>query len=187
MCSFSPDLDAALMSDDPLPREKLLLWIGAAADLPTLAKLYRLTNEGYYRIQPDLGVEATCALIQRYLLECIRQNVTTNDEIQDRWEAAQSLHAWFCHLLGMQDTSAVLKSAAQAVTELFLASGEEVRTAIEQGFLEHALEMAALRPYFEHWSSDDRLRAAWDRALEWGKAHPDYTWGLLQQLRKTEK
>jgi len=71
-------------------------------------------------------------------------------------------------------------------TELFLTAGEDVRGAIETGFLEHVLETAALRPYFDHWSSDTRLKEAWERAMEWGKAHPDYTWGLLKQLRKLE-
>jgi hypothetical protein len=188
MFDFGPEIDAALLSEEPLSREKVLLWIDtAAADLLTLSKLYRITDEGYHRIRPELGREATCVLIQRYLLECIRQNVTGNDEIQDRWEAARTLHAWFCHLVEMKDMSLVLKSGAQAVTELFLTGGEEVRAAIEQGFLEHALETVALRPYFEHWSSDSRLQAAWTRALEWGKAHPDYTWGLLQQLRRPER
>ena len=46
--------------------------------------------------------------------------------------------------------------------------------AIENGFLEHALETAAIRPYFEQGGSDPRLEPAWKRALEWGDAHPDY-------------
>ena len=183
MLDSDRDIDAALLTDAPIPREKVVDWIGAANNLSTLSKLYRLTGEAYYRIQPDLGQETTCALILRYLLECIRQNVTENDEIQDRWEAARTLHAWFCHLLEMDDSSPVLKRAAQEITQLFLTNGTEVQAAIEQGFLEHALEMAPLRPYFEHWSSDDRLQAAWARALAWGEAHPGYTWGLLQQLR----
>jgi hypothetical protein len=185
MTDFRPEIEAAILSDEPIPREKALFWIDAAADLPTLSKLYRLTGESYYRIQPDLGMEATCGLIQRYLLECIRQDTTEDEQILGRWEAAQQLHVWFCHLLeSEEDTSAVLKGAARAVTELFLASGEEVRNAIEAGFLEHALEMVALRPYFEHWAGDARLCQAWDRALEWGKAHPGFTWGLLQELKK---
>ena len=186
MGKFDRDIDAALTNDEPIPKEAVLRWIGAASDLPALSKLYRLTGESYYRIQPDLGSELTCGLIQRYLLECIRQNVK-DEKIQGRWEAAQTLHAWFCRLAEMEGRSEILQGAAQTVTELYLASGEEIRNAIEQGFLEHALEMATLRPYFEYWSSDSRLRAAWGRALEWGKAHPDYTWGLLQTLRGTEK
>jgi len=185
MSKFDRDIDAAFLTDEPIPREKVLLWIDDAADLRTLSKLYRLTGESYYRIQPDLGSEVTCGLIQRYLLECIRQDLKDDDEIEDRWEASRTLHAWFCHLTEREDTSKILISAAQAVTQLYSGSGEEVRNAIEQGFLEHALEMMALRPYFEHWSSDSRLQPAWGRALEWGKSHPDFTWGLLQTLRKS--
>jgi hypothetical protein len=182
------DIEAALLADTPIPREKVLLWIHTAEDLPTLSRLYQLTGEGYRRIQPDLGKEATCDLVQHYLLECIKANVTNHEDIPGRWEAAQVLHGWFCRLQEMEeDNSAVLKTAADAITALFLASGEEVRNAIETGFLEHALETAALRPYFEHWSGDDQLREAWNRALEWGKAHPDFTWGLLQQLRRTNE
>jgi hypothetical protein len=66
---------------------------------------------------------------------------------------------------------------------LALKGDDEVRNAIEAGFLEHALETEALRPYFEHWSTGERLCPAWTRAIEWGKAHPDFTWGMLKQLR----
>jgi hypothetical protein len=185
MTNFVAEINAALLTDEKIPREQVLLWIEAAADLTNLAKLYRLTGEAYHRIQPELERETTCSLIQRYLLECIRQDVTES-EVQGRWEAAGSLHAWFRHLVEMEGTSTVVAVAAQAVTDLFLAGGEDVRIAIEQGFLEHALETVALRPYFESWSLDARLHPAWERAMEWGEAHPDFTWGLLQQLRRSE-
>ena len=181
------DLDAALVGDEPIPRERVLLWIEAASDLPTLSKLYRLRGGSYYRIQPDLGKDTTCGLIQRYLLECIRQNVADNEDIEGRCEAAQLLHAWFRKLVEMKDTADVLNSAVHAVTELFLASGEDVRGTIEQGFLEHALETAALRPYFEFWARDDRLRGARNRALKWGQAHPNYTWEMLQRINEEHK
>ncbi|PYU30576.1 MAG: hypothetical protein DMG31_13575 [Acidobacteria bacterium] len=185
MTDIGSEINAALVGDGPIPRERVLVWIEAAADLSTIAKLYRLTDEGYYRIRPELGREVTCGLIQRYFLQCIRQGVD-DDEIQGRYEAARSLHLWFCHLSEVADTTTILAAAARAVTELFLTAGEDVRGAIETGFLEHVLETAALRPYFDHWSSDTRLKEAWERAMEWGKAHPDYTWGLLKQLRKLE-
>lgn len=184
MPDFRPQIDAALSSENVIPRNEVLQWINAAVDLPTLAKLYRLTDESYYRIQPDLGKVATCSLIQRYLLECIRHNVAGSEEIESRWEAAQSLHEWFRHLVEIGDSSEILTSAARAVTELFLISGEDIRTVIEQGFLEHALETSGLRPYFEYWSRDERLRDPWSRALAWGKAHLDYTWEMLQRLQR---
>jgi len=184
-----PDIDTVLSGDEPIPREQVLSWIEAAADsdLQTLSKLYRLTNEGYYRIQPELGRGPTCTLIQRYLLGCIRDGVTDNDEIQERYEAAATLHVWFRHLAEMDGTHEVLKAAAIGLMKLYLKGGEEVRMAIETGFLEHALETAALRPYFEQWGSDPRLEPAWKRALEWGEAHPDYMAGLFQRLQGKTK
>jgi len=185
MTGPDPDIDTALSGDGPISSEQVLSWIDAAADsdLPALSKLYRLTGEGYYRIQPELGRGPTCALIQRYLLGCIREGVTDNDEIQERYQAAETLHVWFRQLAGMDGTSEVLTAAANGLMKLYLESGEEVRVAIETGFLEHALETAALRPYFEQWGSDPRLEPAWKRALEWGDAHPDYMAGLFQRLR----
>ena len=183
MADFGSEISAAVLTEEKIPRDKVLRWIDSAADLSTLAKLYRITGEFYYRIDPDLGKEATCSLIQRYLLECIRQGVQDeNEEIEERWEAAQSLHVWFRHILEMGDSSAILTRATRGVADLFLTSGDDIRNAIEQGFLEHALETADLRPYFEYWSRDERLRDAWQRALKWGEAHPDYMWGLFQEL-----
>jgi hypothetical protein len=189
MTKFGSDINSALSSDGPIARESVLSWIAdtADSDLPTLSKLYRLTGEGYSRIQPELGGEPTCALIQKYLVGCIRDGVTDNEEIQEQYEAAESLHVWFRHLVGMEGTAAVLSRAANAIMNLYLESGEDVRDAIETGFLEHALETAALRPYFEQWASDPRLQLAWSRASEWGSAHPDYMSGLFQQLQRKAK
>ena len=102
MVEFHSDIDAALSDSGPFPREKVLSWIDAAvdSDLPALSKLYRLTGEGYYRIQPELGRDQTCALIQRYLLGCIREGVADNEEMEERYEAAESLHVWFRTSLG---------------------------------------------------------------------------------------
>ena len=159
------------------------MWLESAKDLHTLAKLYRLTNDGYYRIHPELGKEAACQTVRTYLLACIVQDVTGNEGIESRWEAAATLHLWLRQLFEMGDASDEIEKSAEAVTALFLTSGEEIRLAIEQGFLEHALESASLRPYFEGWSSDDRLRATWERAIEWADDHPDFSWNLHQEFQ----
>lgn len=189
MIQFDSDINAAISSDGPIPKETVLGWIDAVADseLSTLSKLYRLTNEAYYRIQPELGMESTCGLIQRYLLGCIHEGATDNEDIEERYEAAMSLHVWFRHLLVIEGASTILAGAADAVTKLYLDSEQDVRDAIETGFLEHALETSALRPYFEHWGSDSRLQEAWNRALEWGKVHPDYMAGMFKPLQQTDK
>jgi hypothetical protein len=180
---FSSDIEAAFSTDTPIPRERVLSWIDGASDLRTLSKLYRLTNEGYYRIQPELGADVTCALIQRYLIQCIRENIEDDDEIDSRFDATMSLHTWFRHLLTME-RDGILTRSARAITELYLTSDDAIRDAIETGFLEHALETAGLRPYFEHWSRDERLQDAWDRALEWADDHPDYMAKMFQRLRE---
>jgi len=184
LMNFRAEIDAAVASQEVLARSDVERWIETTNDLPTLAKIYRITGEGYHRIKPELGKELECKSIQNYLLECIRQDIKDDDEIESRYEAAGTLHGWLRQLLEARDCDEVIRRTAHAVTELFLTGGEEIRNAIETGFLEHALESRGLRPYFEHWSEDSRLRDTWDRALEWGIAHPDFSWNGLQQLRR---
>jgi hypothetical protein len=178
------EIDAALSSEAAISRDKVAIWIEAKADLRTLAKIFRITGEGYYRIKPELGKELECAAVQNYLLECIRQDVKDDDDIESRYEAAATLHGWLRQLLESGDCDDIIKSVAGAITQMYLLSAEDIRDAIETGFLEHALESAGLRPFFEHWSANSRLREAWNRALEWGMAHPDFSWNQLQELRR---
>lgn len=178
--ALDSEIDAALSGNQPIPKEKVLAWVENASELLTLSKLYRLTDQAYYRIRPELGMDATCGLIQHYLLECIKQNIEGNDEIQSRFDACQTLHVWFCHLSEMEGTSPVLTRAVRALTDLFLAR-DDTQYTIETTFLEHALEMTELRPYFEFWETDDRLRPAWERAMEWGESHPNFVWGMIQR------
>jgi hypothetical protein len=185
--NYDKELDAALQSQDSIPRNKFLAWIEAATDPANLSKLCEIIKDGYHRIQPELGGEVACNLTLRYFLECIRQNVQESDDVLSRWEAAQDLHAWFCQLHESGDASQFLQSAAQSITDLFLAGDQGVRDAIEMGFLEHVLETEGLRHYFEHWASDTRLRDAWSNALEWGKAHPDFMLGMLKKLWKLQE
>lgn len=183
MAFLDSEIDAVLQSNTPVSKDRVIEWINSASELTTLSRLYRLTDEGYYRITPELGMDVTCGLIQRYLLQCIRQNIEGDDAIQSRFEAAGSLHLWLRHVSDAENTASVITRAARAITDLFL-SDEATQDTIETAFLEHALESAVLRPYFEFWASDDRLRPAWERALEWGKAHPDFMWNLLQSRGK---
>src|SRR5262245_21056053 len=124
MPSITEEIAAALNSDTDINRKKVVAWISAAGtDLGTLSMLYRLTGEGYYRIKPELGGEVTCSLIQKYLLECIRQDVKNNEEVEDRWQAAGTLHIWLRHLLERDGASPIFEKVAKGVTDLFLESG----------------------------------------------------------------
>jgi len=185
MAAIDSEIDAAFLNDDEIPRDVFRRWMSGATDVHTLSKLYRLKRDTD-RIQPELEVEESCAVTQKYFFECIRVNVSGDPDIAGRYEAAQILQVWFCKMIesGDPDALIVLAKQTRAVKELFLGGDEDVQGAIEAGFLEHVLETEALRPYFADWAEDLRLKDTWERAMEWGKAHPDFTWGMLRQLGK---
>lgn len=100
-----------------------------------------------------------------------------------RQVAADGLEGWFDHLANKENAEDILQDDSVAVTELFLTGDDEIRYAIETGFLEHVCEQSRLRGWFYHWADDDRLREACQHALDWGEAHPDYIKGLRDRLR----
>jgi hypothetical protein len=177
MSEVASAVQAAIDSGTPIPRDLVVEWCQAADDIRSLALLYRLTGEAYERIQPPLGQQETCQLIQKYLLACIRLNPGDGCAFS-RYQGAWTLLSWFQHLSRLADTTPVLRDVASAVTQLYLESDAEVRTAIETGFLEHVLEDEEFRPLFAGWAHDNRLREAWHAALAWGEAHPGFTRGL---------
>jgi hypothetical protein len=138
--NYYTEIDAAVSSDGPLSRSDVERWIEATADLATLAKLYKITGEGYYRIKPELGKELECTAVRNYLLECMRRDLRDDDSIESRYEAAATLHGWLRQLLDAADCDAVIRTTASSITDLFLLSGEDIRDAIETGFLECAGE-----------------------------------------------
>jgi len=75
MCDMDGEISKALISEQAIAREKKVSCIRTADDLEVLAKLYRLTRDRYYQIQPALGGPITCGLIPRYLRRCIAEDV----------------------------------------------------------------------------------------------------------------
>jgi hypothetical protein len=168
-------LQKTLSATGPIPREQVVAWSRMAGDIESLRLLYELTDVAYDRIQPSLGQEETCGVIRRYLLTCISADPKDGRAFA-RYEAARVLVGWFQHLSDMpEETADVLQASAAAVTQLYLGGNDDVKTAIETGFLEHVLEDEEFRPLFSDWAQDDRLREAWNSALAWGKAHPGFT------------
>jgi|SRR5690348_7336283 hypothetical protein len=174
---------AAADSNGPISREQVRKWIRDARDVQTLALLYSLTDKAWHRIDPVLETDETCHLICRYFLDCIRENPQGGIAL-GRYDAARELEGWIDHLSNMEGTEEILGGVTAAVTELFLSADDDVRRAIETGFLEHVFEQSKLRPLFEHWAGDERLKDAWQRALEWGEAHPDAVKGFRERLSR---
>jgi hypothetical protein len=182
MSELKAEIQTALQSHTSIARERVRGWIRDARDVETLALLYRLTDEGWDQIVPELETDETCALIQQYLLRCIRED-TQDGAALPRQEAAGELEVWFDHLASKEDKQTILQRVTAAVTDLYLSGDEQVRRAIETGFLEHVLEQVKLRVWFSPWANDERLRDAWHHGLAWGQAHPDYMKHLCEQLR----
>jgi hypothetical protein len=78
------EIDAGLLSEDTIPKERVVAWIESAKakakDIRALSKPYRLTRDRYYQIEPALGHKTTCGLIQCYLLRCIEEDVSANNQ-----------------------------------------------------------------------------------------------------------
>ena len=68
MSDFKSDISAALLSDGPIPKEKVLDWIAGAADsdLSTLSKLYRLACN-LHGSEHWLGAKRTLITWQEFL------------------------------------------------------------------------------------------------------------------------
>jgi hypothetical protein len=182
MDELTRSIRSALQSKDRIPGPLVREWIQRASDVETDALLYQLTREGWNRIEPRLEAAETCALIQRYLLGCIRDNPNSGSALS-RYEAAGELEAWFDHLASQEDTHEILRGIVGEITTLFLNGDDQVRAAVETGFLEHVLEQPRMRPLFSEWANDERLEEAWRHALAWGEAHPNFMRGLREQLR----
>jgi hypothetical protein len=182
MTGVTEPIRAALASTDAIPRQQVRQWIERADTVAVDALLYGLTRDAWHRIQPTLERDETCALIQRYLLRCIREDPDESVALT-RYQAAGELEGWFDLLAAHEDTHAIAHGVAAAVTDLFLTGDAATRGAIETGFLEHVLEQRSLRSFFAHWAHDERLQDAWRHALAWGDAHPNFMKGLREQLR----
>jgi hypothetical protein len=86
------------------------------------------------------------------------------------WDLAACLKQWASKL---PETRPVLADAASSMSDAYRAGDEAERDRLLNGTLEHALEAAAVRPFFENWKDDPVLGEAWGLAMEWAVAHGD--------------
>jgi hypothetical protein len=182
MTDITQQIRIAMASSDAIPRQQIRHWIEHADTVAVDALLYELPRDAWDRIEPALERDETCALIQRYLFGCIREDRTDYVTLT-RYEAAAELVGWFDQLAAREEAHDVAQRVATAVTDLFLAGDASIREAIETGFLEHVLEQRSQRSFFAHWAHDERLQDAWRHALAWGEAHPNFLKGSRDRLR----
>jgi hypothetical protein len=192
MNEIDQEIQAASATEGMIDGHRVAHWVDTARSLSTFRLLYELTRDRRADILPALDDQKVCFVIRTFLLECIRLNPRDSDGEWSRYESARVMLAWFYHLHELPTSESNwaptwLASAAEAVTAAYIAGDEEVRECIETGFLEHALEVDGLQPYFVHWASDPILAPPHARALAYGNAHPYHMRSLFGLLRDAQR
>jgi hypothetical protein len=158
---------------DCFTREEIAAYTAVGNDLDLWSAIYTAFGKAYYRIDPEPGMTMTCEFMTRYLLRCVQQNPPSN-HVHSGYEAASELAACLKSWLSkLPEAEPVLHRAARQTAAVYIAGDAEVRDRILNGMLEHALELAAVRPFFAYWASDPLLHEPWQLAMEWAVAHGD--------------
>ena len=170
--NYCKQIEAALESDEPVPREDYLRWV-QDGDLSSQARAYELSASAWGRIEPEPSMEEQCSFMARYFLSCIEHHLQSDEYVLNGFEGGRALAAWLKHLQRVAGTESVVKDVARDMGELYKRLDEEGRNRLETGALEHILETPALRAYFNFWQDDSTLRVALESALAWGLAHTE--------------
>jgi hypothetical protein len=111
----------------------------------------------------------------RYLLRCIHENVQNDEgDVPTAYDAAHDLANCLKHwATKLPETAPALSDAASKMTDAYRAGDDAERNRLLNGALEHSLEAAAVRPFFERWKDDAVLGEPWRLAMEWAVAHGD--------------
>lgn len=159
---------ALMGSSETISHQRVLDWM-KSPDLRIRGALYALTDTAWDRIRPEINMYEQCNFMADYLLDCIKNNPSSEDYLHSGYEAAWELSDWMKHLLTMENSNETLKGVASRLEHLYRESDADTRDRIVNGTLEHAFEEENLVPFFEYWQQDVDLRDAFHEALEWDR------------------
>jgi hypothetical protein len=169
------DILERLAARDRFSLAEVRRWTANESDLELWSAACDVLRSGWKLIAPEPGMDEACGFMIRYLLRCIHENVSNGDaDVPTGYEAAHDLADCLKHWAAkLPTTRPVLLDAASKITDAYRAGDQAERDRLLNGTLEHALESAAVRPYFEHWKNDAVLDVPWQLATEWAVAHGD--------------
>ena len=172
---LSRDIHDRIATRDRFSLAEVRGWIADESDLEVWSAVYDLLGPGWELIRPEQDMDETCGFMTRYLLRCVHENVQNDDgDVPTGYEAAHDLANCLKHWAAkLPETRDVLSDAASKITDAYRAGDDAERDRLLTGMLEHALESAAVRPYFERWKADALLGEPWQLAMEWAVAHGD--------------
>jgi hypothetical protein len=166
------EVEAAMAAAHPVAKADYLRW-ARNGNLATRARVYRLSATAWERIRPSPTMSEQCTFMADYLLECLLANPVRDEFVHGGFEAGREIAAWLKHLSTIAEAGPVVEDVARRLGIAFKAGDAATRNRIETGALEHALESARVRRFFEDWARDPVLRNAYASALQWGLAHSE--------------
>ena len=169
------DALALFESDGPIPKDRVLGWMGAP-DLGTRGVVFSIISEAWDRVSPGLTMDEAAPFGADYLLECLALDQETDDHVMCGFEAGRALSVWLKSLAEYDSAGPILRGVAQRLADMYRNADEKTRNRIETGAVEHILEWPALRPYFAFWAQDPMLKQAHEECMAWGLAHEGGEW-----------
>lgn len=161
---------ALLKTDEEISRLQIVEWM-KSKDIKVLGALYKLTSSAYYRIKPELGMEASCDFMLDYFTRCIVENPhATGDYMYSSYEAGTMMSAWIKHLWNKRPaTEKVLEKVRDTLAEVYLFGDKEVQGCIMYAILEPVFMDKDMIVLFKGWKKKPHLRGVYDSALEYAK------------------
>ncbi len=139
----------------------------ATNDLELWSAVYCAITETHCRIHPVPAVTERWSFILKYLMRCIRED-PSSDYVHSGYEAADHLACWLKSCASdLPGNGSAIELAERELAAAWTAGDQAVRDRLVNGVLEHALEKAAVRPFFAHWEKDPSLKGAWKLAMSW--------------------
>jgi hypothetical protein len=160
---------ALLKSDEDISRSQIVELM-KSDDLKALGALYKLIGRAYYRIKPELGMEASCDFMLDYYTRCIVENPPKGDYMYSRYEAGTIMSAWIKHLWNKRPaTEKVLEKVRDTLAEVYLLGDKEVQGCIMYAVVEPVFMDKDMIILFKGWKKKPHLREVYDSALEYAK------------------
>ncbi len=110
-----------------------------------------------------------------YVFDCLLLNPQSDDYLHSGFEAAWDIAAWIKNVQNYEGSTDFITHVVGRITKTYLSGDATAGNRIETGVVEHIFESRSLRKYFAAWIADRDLSGAYERCLEWGKAHEDGT------------
>src|SRR5258708_4728375 len=124
--NFRSEVEDALARTHDVSNAAYSRWTRESG-LATRARVGRLGELGWSRIQPEPSTSEHWTFVTAYLLDCILQDPTVDDYIHSGFEAAHDMAAWLKYLASIEDGAPVVVKVAETLASAYKASDDTTR------------------------------------------------------------